>query len=274
MLGCATARAAPPSSLAIVEAGIAQSEDAPFVARSYEFLPGDYLYFTFQVAGFAVLSERRGERRTISLEYQVVPQDNQGIPLTEAASGIIEAELTSEDKNWTPKRRVSFLLPSFVAGGDFHILVQLKDLIGKAEIRQEYRFRIGGLELQSTDLSVQNFEFFRSEEERKPLELAAYSAGDTVYVGFDMVGFKTDAHKQYHLSYGLTVLRPDGKPYLDAPGAADLEASSFYPAQYLPGVFQVKTSPTAMHGEYVVLLSVHDSVANKTCQIKRAFSIE
>jgi hypothetical protein len=42
------------SPLQILAAGVESSEDAPFVSSDFHFLPGDYLYFQFQIAGFAV----------------------------------------------------------------------------------------------------------------------------------------------------------------------------------------------------------------------------
>src|SRR5581483_1246587 len=74
------------SNLAIVQAGVQQSEDAPFVPNDYVFLPGDYLYFTFQIAGFSIQSLNRDEVRKISLTYQVAPEDMNGVPLTEPVS--------------------------------------------------------------------------------------------------------------------------------------------------------------------------------------------
>src|SRR5581483_6194087 len=98
------------STLAVIDAGVAQADDAPFVPPSYEFLPGDYLYFTFQIAGYGIRSEQRGEVHKISLAYDVAPEDAHGVPLTEASSGTVATDLSPEDKNWQPKRRASFLI--------------------------------------------------------------------------------------------------------------------------------------------------------------------
>ena len=264
-------------TLAIVEAGVEQSEDTPFVRPGYEFLPGDYLYFTFQIAGFAVRSENRGETQKISLTYDVTPQDSTGVALTPPVSGTIDVELNSEDKDWLPKRSVSFLLPSFVPAADFRVHVHVNDTFGKNEISQDAPFRIGGVEIQpARTISVQNFQFFRSEQDQEPLRISAYSPGDAVFVRFYMTGFKTDPQKQnqYHLSYGLTVTRPDGKIFLDKPNASELQGDSFYPARYIPGVLNLKTAADALRGEYIVVLTVRDSLANTSAQFKAAFTVE
>ena len=252
-----------------------QSEDAPFAAASFRFLPGDYVYFTFQIAGFGVQSSNRGEVRKISLTYDVRPEDSNGVPLTASSSGAIEAELSPEDKNWTPKRRASFLIPGFIGAGDFHIHVAVKDQVAKSETAKDFAFHVGGLEVQTANaITVQGFRFLRKESDEEPLEVAAYSPGDTVYARFEMVGFKTGPQNAYHLSYGVTVLRSDGKPYLEEPKAAELSDSSFYPAQYLPGDLTVTTAASSTRGEYIVLITVRDLISNTTYQTKKAFSLE
>ncbi len=266
---------APHSNLAIVAAGIEPSEDAPFVPADYVFLPGDYLYFTFQVAGFTIQSFNRDEVQKISLTYQVTPEDSKGIPLTEPVSGNIQAELSSEDKNWTPKRRASFLLPSYIAAGDFHVHVAVKDLFGKTECTKDFAFHIGGVHIDPADsVNVQHFAFLRRESDREPLEIPAYSPGDTVLARFDIAGFRLGPANAYHLEYGLSVIQPSGKLFLDAPRAAELKSSSFYPAQFLPGTIRINTPPDSAKGEYILTLVVRDLIANTQYQTKKSFSIE
>lgn len=263
------------SSLAIVDAGVQQSDDAPFVPRDYRFLPGDYLYFTFEIGGFGIRSEDRDEVHKIALTYDVTPEDANGVALAAASSGVIQTELSPEDKHWMPKRRAFFLIPSFVSAGEYRMHVHVKDMVSNSETAQDFPFRIGGIAIQpSTSITVQNFQFFRNENGGEALEIPAYSPGDTVYARFDMAGFKIDSQNLYHLSYGLTVLRPDGTLFIEQPKAAELQSSSFYPAQYLPGVLNLKTSSGASRGEYVIVLTVHDLLGNTTFQMKRAFSIE
>jgi hypothetical protein len=278
LLSCALLAAigrAAESSLAVVNAGVEQSEDAPFVPAEYQFLPGDFVYFSFQIAGFSVKSADSDEVRRISLAYEVTPQDLNGVALTEPNSGTVQVELNPEDKNWMPKRRVSFLLPSFVAAGEFRIHVAVKDLFGNSQAAKDVAFRIGGVKVQpSSTITVQDFRFLRKEGDRVQLEVPAYRPGDTVYASFEMAGYKIGTQNQYHIAYGLTVLRPDGKPFLQEPNAAEFEKTSFYPAQFIPGNFSVTTSPDTARGEYIVILTVRDVLANQTYQIKQPFSIE
>jgi hypothetical protein len=198
-----------------------------------------------------------------------------GVALTEPNSGTVHVELNPEDKNWMPKRRVSFFLPSFVAAGEFRIHVAVKDLFGNRQASKDVPFRIGGVKIQpSSTITVQDFRFLRKEGDRVPLEVPAYRPGDTVYTSFEMAGYKIGPRNQYHVAYGLTVLRPDGKPFVQQPNAAEFEKSSFYAAQFVPGNFSVTTSADTARGEYILILTVRDVLANQTYQIKESFSIE
>lgn len=270
-----TAVFAAESQLAVIDAGVQASEDAPFVSVDYRFLPGDYVYFTFQISGFKIKAEQRDEVHRIALKYEIAPCDSKGVALTEAANGGILTELSPEDKNWLPKRRASFLLPSFVAAGEYHVHVAVEDVFGKTETSADFPFRVGGVQVQpSPTLTVENFHFFRREGDREPLKVPAYSPGDTVYARFDMAGYKMGPKNSYQLSYGLRVLRPDGKSFFEQPNAADLESDSFYPAQFVPGTIDLTTSPDTSRGEYVIVLSVRDLIGKQTYEVKQAFSIE
>jgi hypothetical protein len=265
----------PRSTLAVMAAGVAATEDAPFVTSDYKFLPGDYVYFSFQIAGFAIASFERNEIHKVSLKYAVVPQDSDGVPLTEPATGSIQEEVNAEDKNWTPKRRASFLLPSYLASGTFRVHVTVYDLYGKTEQSKDFPFHIGGVEITpSASVDVQHFRFLRREDDREPLDIPAYSPGDTVFARFDMAGFKLGAGNSYALEYGVSVIQPNGKMFLDAPHAAELKASSFYPAQFLPGTLRITIPPNSVKGGYVLKLTVHDLIGNKSYETVKSFSIE
>jgi hypothetical protein len=263
------------NSLVILDAGVERSEDAPVVSQEYQFYPGDYLYFRFQIGGFAIHSDATKETRNISLAYEITPLDEKEVPLTPAVSGVVETELSAEDKNWTPKRRVSFLLPSFVAAGTFHVRVLVKDLLAKNETARDFPFHMGGAVIApSASIAVENFHFFRSENDRDSIEVAAYRPGDTVYARFAMAGYQLGPGNRYHLAYGLTVLKPDGKTFVQEPNAAELTADSFYPAPFVPGDVDVITARDSPKGVYIVMLTVKDLNANRTFQLKSSFTLE
>ena len=261
--------------LAVIDAGVGRSEDAPYVPKDFQFLPGEYVYFTFHISGFASRLNEKSGIKSISLEYELTPWDANRVPLTEPVKGIITADLGKEDKNWIPIRRASFLLPSFVAAGPFNIHVVVKDLIAKTEAARDYSFQIGGVHLSDAgSIQAESFEFLRNQDDATALELPAYAPGDTVWARFQMSGFKYEAGNKYKLSYGIKILRPDGKTFLEAPNAAQISSDSFYPAQYVPGDLQITTPKNAARGTYQLTLSVRDLVANQSFDLKRTFTIE
>jgi hypothetical protein len=263
-------------SLAIIDAGVQSAEDAPFIQADYSFQPGEFVYTTFQIAGFKIENGTAEEKpHKISLTYAATAQDANGVALCPPVTDKIEAELNAEDKNWTPRRRVSFLMPSLVAAGVFQIHIAVSDLVGKTETSKILPFRIGGAAIVSPGtLNVQDFRFYRRENDREPAEVPAFSAGDSVFVRFIMTGFKVGEKNGYHLSYELLVTRPDGKPFLNRPDAAELASESFYPAQYLPGEFTITTSRDSPKGTYLILLRVRDKVGNSSKELRFPFTIE
>ena len=261
--------------LQILSAGVESSEDSPFVPADYRFLPGDYVYLQFQIAGYGAITNENNDVRKISLSYEIVPQDDKGVPLTAAIIGVVKEDLGAEDKNWTPKRRASFLLPSFIAAGSYHVHFTVKDLVKKTSTSRDIPFRVGGtVVIPSTVLTVQDFQFLRKEDDADALEVPAYSPGDTVYARFMITGFRLAAGNEYHLSYGLTVTRPDGKPYLNQQSAAELSDKTFYPVPFVPGNVSITTSRTSAKGEYVLQLTVRDIGSAQLYQLKKTFTIE
>ncbi|HEX4170220.1 MAG TPA: hypothetical protein VHZ55_32545 [Bryobacteraceae bacterium] len=262
-------------SLAVINAGISSAEDSPFASSNYHFLPGDYVYVTFEISGFAIRSTNRDETKTISLAFEVTPQDNSGKPLAAPDSGEIKTELAPEDKNWVPKRRASFLLPSFLAAGPFRIHIVVKDVAANAETSRDIPFLVGGTQLEpSSSITVENFRFLRAPNDNAPLDVAAYSPGDTVYARFDMAGYQNGPGYRHSVSYSVHVIAPNGKPYIDDSDAANLDSSSFYPAQFIPGDLALKTSKDSLHGSYLLILTVRDLIGNQQFEFKQSFSIE
>ena len=263
------------NTLAVINGGISSAEDGPFVSSEYQFVPGDYLFFTFEITGFAIRPENGGETKKISLHYEVTVRDQDGRALAAPVSDDIQADLSPEDKNWVPKRRASFLLPSFTAAGEFQVQIRAKDLFGKTETAKDFRFLLGGTRIQpSATVTIENFRFLRGENDNERLEMPAYSPGDTVYARFEIVGFRNGPENQHHVGYGVTVFDPKGRPLIQNPSAANLEEGSFYPAQFIPGNVALKIEKGNQLGEYTVLITVKDLLAGQRFELKQAFSIE
>jgi hypothetical protein len=263
-------------ALAIVNAGVESAEDAPFVAPDYQFNPGDFVYVVFEISGYKIAGNEYNGPRHISLKYSVEPLDSNGVPLAAAASGEIEQEIGQEDKNWMPKRRASFLLPSYLAQGSYHVKVTVEDLLAKSTQAKELAFNIAGPKITpGGGLQVQRFRFERSEEDGPGLEVAAYRPGDTVWARFDMTGFKTGPANAVDLAYGITALRPDGKQLFEQKAAAREKVNGeFYPPQFVPGILSVTTTKDLSPGEYKLIVHVNDLLGKQTADFEQSFRVE
>src|SRR5947209_20387477 len=60
---------------AIIDAGVQNAEDVPFVELDYRFQPGQFVYTTFQVTGFRVQAGTEEQPRKIAMAYKVTAED-------------------------------------------------------------------------------------------------------------------------------------------------------------------------------------------------------
>lgn len=268
-------RAADTTTLTIVDAGVENAEDAPFVPASYVFLPGDYVYSIFAATGFRITGDAYSKSRQMKLEYTFEILDAHDVPLAPAQTGVIADEISAEDKHWMPRRRASFLLPSYVAAGVYHVRISISDPISKENATRDFPFRIGGLALQpSPSLTVQNFRFLRSDADGPGIDPPAYRAGDTVWARFDITGFQLGPGNTAELRYGVTVLRPNGAPIFSQPDATGEKLKEFYPPQFIPGMLSVTTTPGLPHGEYTMVVELHDHIGKRDGELRFPFQIE
>lgn len=265
----------PGGTLAVTNTVVQRSEDGNPITPSFKFLPGEFVYFTFQIAGFAKTPATETQPGKLSVSYNIALLDEAERALAPAVEDKVNVELNAEDKDWTPKRRASFQLPSFVAAGAYRVHVAVKDEIGKRETTADIPFQIGGTVVPaSAALGVQSFGFFRSANDREPLEVAAYQAGDNIFARFQIVGFKKGDENRYQLTYKVGVLRPDGKPFLRDSPDVELDGKSFYPAPYLPAEIDLTTGKDAAKGQYRLVVTVHDRVSQATATYPAVFTIE
>ena len=269
-------RAQGAKDLAIVSGEIESAEDGPVVPSSYEFLPGDFLYFQFEVSGYKIERTSEDSPGRIRLAYSIRAEDGSGTPLAPPEEQRIEDEVTGQDKDWVPKRRVAILLPSYAAYGTCRIRLMVEDLIAKTHIQRDYTFLLGGRKVnRSESLAIQNVRFLRSDQDSPGLDVVDYRGGDTVWVRFDMTGFQVGPANVVELSYGVSVLRPDGKLIFQQERAATQKLTGlFYPPRVVPGELSVTTTPDLLHGKYSLIIRLRDAIGDKIAESQQGFQIE
>ena len=189
--------------------------------------------------------------------------------------GKIETTVTQEDKDWKPKLHETIVVPPLADSGEYVVVVKLSDELAKTAEEKRAVFHIKGRDVAPSDtLTVRNFRFLRNEDEDRPLVVAAYRPGDSVWAKFDMTGYKFGEKNQVDIEYGLTVLREDGSVAYSEPQAANQKIQTYYPQRYQPGELNLNLAKDQPLGKYTVVLTVHDNVGQQMYETRETFSVE
>jgi len=256
--------------LAVVSTAFADSDDGPPSASDDQFLPGETLFFRCQVEGY-----KRSESNEVKIGYEIQAADSHDVPLQLPEKGSIATTLSPEDKNWMPKLRYTVVVPPLAESGEYHVIVKVKDELGDATAESLAKFTVHGHDVAPSDsLAVQNFHFFRDENDAKPIPIAAYRPGDSLWARFDMTGYKIADKNMFDIGYGLVVLREDGSVAYAQPEAAVSKEAPFYPQRYQPGELSLNMPKDIAKGEYTIVLTVRDHIGQQTFETREKFSIE
>jgi len=262
--------------LAIIHSVFSRSEDGPPEASDENFVPGETIYFSCQAEGFRKVDKPDDYgKQNMSIKFQIQVRDKTGALLKPVEEGKVETTVTQEDKDWKPKLRDTIVVPPLADTGEYAVLIKLSDELAKASVEKTAVFHIKGRDVEpSATLTVRNFRFLRNEDDEKPLPVAAYRPGDSVWARFDMTGYKLGDKNQVDIEYGLTVLREDGSLAYSEPQAANQKIQSFYPQRYQPGVLNLTLAKDQPLGRYTIVLAVRDNLGTQMYETRESFSVE
>ena len=272
--GCVAIAADKP--LAIVHPVFARGEDGAPEASDEDFVPGETIHFSCQVEGYRKVDKPDDYgKQNVSLKFQIEVRDQSGVLLKPVQDGKIETTVTEEDKDWKPKLHETIVVPPLAETGEYSVLVTLSDELAKATLEKAAIFRLKGRDVAPSDtLVVRNFRFLRREDDVKPLPVAAYRPGDSVWARFDMTGYKLGDKNQVDIEYGLTVLREDGSVAYTEPQAANQKIQTFYPQRYQPGELNLNLAQDQPLGKYTIVLAVRDNLSRQMYETRETFSVE
>jgi hypothetical protein len=261
---------ASPAALEVVRVSIATSDGGPPEPASYEYMPGETLYFTCRIAGFSKTPEEK-----VHVAYSVQAFDPKGVPLTEIYKNDMLTDVTPQDKEWMPKIATEIQLPPLIGGGTYKLVIQAEDVFGKTNTKHEVPFTVRGHAVETSDvLTVRNFHFFRSEDATEPAEKAAYKPGDSVWARFDITGFKYGDKNHIDVSYVTMVYSPSGKLLWTQPEPALEQSDSFYPKRYVQASMGINLLKDTKPGEFAIGVKVTDNVSKQTFEEKYKFTVE
>jgi hypothetical protein len=263
---------AAPAPLAIVNIVVHDIEDGPPIPPGFSFVPGQFIFLSFQIAGYGATPERK-----LRLNCEVDAFDPKGIRIVETLGCNVAETLADEDKNWKPKIRLQALIPPLAGSGAYKIAIRIKDDVNGQTAEQELPFLVRGRDVPPSDnLVVRNFHFYRGEDDPNPLAAALYRPGDTLWARFDITGYRFGDGNAIHVDYRIAVLGPGGKViYTQPEGEIAVEKSiSFYPKPYVPGAMNLSLQRTIRPGQYAIAVTARDLLGNQSVEITEKFSIE
>lgn len=149
----ALAAKGPKQPLGIANTAFQQYEDGPRMPSDMGYGAGELAFFTFEIAGY-----QKSEKDHIQLVWDWKCLDPSGIPLVEPVSGKVDTEVSPEDKDWLPRVRQNFEIPSYAPSGVYHLLIFVKDELASAATNVDLQFRVRGHNTGPTDkLAVRSF---------------------------------------------------------------------------------------------------------------------
>jgi hypothetical protein len=257
--------------LEIVRPVVSDTDGGPGNPASFDYRPGQIIFFSCRVAGFAKTPEDR-----VNLSYTVQAFDPRGVPLADIYKNTLTAEVTPQDKEWLPKIETEIAVPPLVFSGSYKIAVKVEDVVAKTTAELSVPFLVrGGEDLEPSDtLVVRNFRFLRNENDTKAAERPAYRNGDHLWAKFDITGYKYGAGNHVDVTYTTSIIGSAGKTLWTQPEPAGEQGDSVYPKAYIPAEMGVMLQGKVKPGEYTLVVQVKDAVGNQSCEARQAFTVE
>jgi len=262
------------SKLAFERLALHQYEDGPLLPSSHDFLPGETIWFSCRITGFE--SEPAGDNRNVKLSWQTGLLDPNKTAVEPPKTGRLDESLRFQDKDWVPKFVVSFLLPSFIPGGSYHIPVTVKDEIAGSEISGDLEIHVRAETIEpSASFVIRNFRFLRNEDDTAALRPPiTYKQGSTLWARFEMAGYKFEANNKFSVEYGLAILGADGKELFAQPVAAAESKESFYPQLRVSGALSLRLDNNVPLASYTLMVTVRDKIGGDAVELRETFSVE
>jgi len=257
-------------ALQVASPVVSQFEDGASIPVGQKLVPGETVYFRFTAAGF-----KTAESGRVQLTGHAQAVDPDGTAIMPRDEVVVATSLRDEDKNWKPVLRFQFQIPSIARPGTYHIRFEATDDQTKKSAAGDGTFEVSGIDvLRSPVLVIRGLNFYRTADDQTPLRVAAYRAGDMVWVRFDVTGYKYGEQNAIDLTYDVAVTSSEGKPLFAQQDAATERSQAFYPQPWVPGSFSLTLQPDIARGQYNVEITARDGVGNQTVKSSAAFRVE
>lgn len=268
----ATAPVAPKATgpLKVLVAAVTQMEDGSAVAGDFRFVPGETAFFSLSLDNYKV-----GPGGRVELDSELEALDAKGVPIGPSIKDQIKTTLQDEDKDWKPKVRAQFQVPTIARPGTYSVRYKVTDLLASQTVSGEAKFPVVGPNVEASDtLVIRDFGFYRSEEEQTPLAVAAYTPGDTVWARFNITGYKYGPENAIDVVYDVAVLNGDGKEIFAQKDAAVERSKADYPQPWVPGGINLRLQKNMRPGAYALAITARDAMGKQSITQKYDFRLE
>ncbi len=256
------------SALGAIEPVVSQFEDGPAIGNQ-RVVPGESVFFRFGAAGYKTSDSGR-----VQLTGHMQVFDSRGIAIMPKDEVVVGTTLRDEDKNWKPKLHFQFQIPPIAPPGAYKIRFEATDDQTKQTASAETSVNVDGRDVPPADsIVVRNLNFYRNPDEEVPLRVAAYRPGDSVWVKFDVTGYKHGEQNAVDVTYDVSVTDAGGKELFSQPDAASEKSQAFYAQPWVPGVFSLTLQANMRPGSYRVSITGKDAVAAKSVVATAQFQV-
>lgn len=256
--------------LKLVEARVAQMEDGEALTGETRFVPGETIFFSVVVDNYKV-----GANGRVELDTEMEALDPKGLALGPKITEQIKTTVEDEDKDWKPKLRAQFQVPSIARPGNYSVRFKVTDVQTSLSISGEKKLAVVGVDVApSESLVVRDFGFYRSEDETTPLSIAAYRPGDTIWARFFITGYKYGPENAIDVTYDVAVLNAEGKEIFSQKNAAVERSKALYPQPWVPGGMNLSLQKNMRPGNYAIAITARDATGNQTITDKHEFRLE
>ncbi|HUB82832.1 MAG TPA: hypothetical protein VMB03_28735 [Bryobacteraceae bacterium] len=257
-------------ALGIVKPAIAQSDGGEALPTAFKHVAGETLFFSCNISGFT-----KSAQDEINLLYSVQAFDPKGVPVAEIYKGAAKDEVGPQDKNWLPKIESQIVLPDILTPGTYKIAVKVDDLIAKTSAELSVPFEVHGRAVTSTPaLAAEDFRWYHTEEDERPMGQPVYHPGDNMFMKFDITGYRYGGNNKVDVSYTASLLLEDGKSIWTQPEPATEQSEAFYPKPYVEGEFGISLNKDFKPGTYFMGISVKDAIGKQSYEGKFRFTVQ
>lgn len=259
------------TALQVAAPVMSQFEDGAAIPSGQALVPGETVFFRFAAQGFKTADSGR-----VQLTGHAQAFDPEGKPIMPVDEVVIATSLREEDKDWKPVLRFQFQIPSLARPGTYHVRFEVTDDQVKKSAAGETTFAVAGKGVVASPvLVIRGLSFYRTADDETALRVAAYRAGDMVWMKFDATGYKYGEQNAIDVSYDVAVTLADGnKPVFSQKDAAVEKSQAFYPQPWVPGAFSLTLQPGMRQGDYNVEITARDGVGNQTATATASFRVQ